>query len=85
MKPECQIFIAFQSRQIGLAQFGFDTVQGGLVQHGQRRHNQGQGFQKQTTFGVNASYNLKNLFMLKTVRTYFYMTHTKVFDTWKNV
>ena len=72
MKPECQILVAFQRWSIGFAQFGFDAVQGGLVQHGQRGDNEGQGFQEQTTFGVNASDNLKDVDVLKTVQKYFY-------------
>jgi hypothetical protein len=60
VKPKSQIFVTFQRRHVRLAQFRLDAVQGGLVQHGQRGHNDGQGFQEQTTFGVNASDNLKD-------------------------
>ncbi len=73
MKPECQVLVAFQCRHVGLAQLRLDTVQGGLVQHGQRGHNDGQGFQEQPTFSVNATYNLKDIVILQTV-------WTKLFD-----
>jgi hypothetical protein len=67
MEPQRQVFVALQNRQVGLGQLRLHAVQGRLVEDWEGRHDESQSFEKEATFGVDASNNLKKMFLFSFV------------------